>query len=176
MLPMRASSPQLRLRQPEMGRQCGAVRETRRSAFHSEGSRRLDRPGAYRRSYACPVLDSPFARGRLRDVESRPRANATGQWPGGAPQEGGTRSADHPPDLPGRPQATGGGGLRPGRPGPGRAAAGRGRPTVPRAGAGSLLVSESFTGATADPAFVATEGACLTGAARPRRRSASRTR
>ncbi|MFI9783206.1 hypothetical protein ACIHEI_06785 [Kitasatospora sp. NPDC051984] len=37
-------------------------------------------------------------------------------------------------------------------------------PTVPRAGSGTLLVSETFTGATADPAFVATSGACLTGA------------
>ncbi|MFD7643045.1 hypothetical protein ACFV4P_20590 [Kitasatospora sp. NPDC059795] len=37
-------------------------------------------------------------------------------------------------------------------------------PTVPRAGSGTLLVSETFTGATADPAFVATQGACLTGA------------
>ncbi|MEV7212301.1 hypothetical protein AB0O31_04325 [Kitasatospora cineracea] len=38
-------------------------------------------------------------------------------------------------------------------------------PSAPRAGAGTPLVDEDFTGASADSGFVATDGACLTGAA-----------
>ncbi|WP_033214389.1 hypothetical protein [Kitasatospora phosalacinea] len=38
-------------------------------------------------------------------------------------------------------------------------------PAAPRAGAGTLLVDETFTGPSADSGFVATGGACLTGAA-----------
>ncbi|GAA2083269.1 hypothetical protein GCM10009759_01260 [Kitasatospora saccharophila] len=38
-------------------------------------------------------------------------------------------------------------------------------PTAPRAATGTPLVDETFTGASADSGFVATDGACLTGAA-----------